>query len=73
MSLHPFGCRVIQKAIDYLKDKPLEQIKFMEEIENYYLELIENQNGNHVIQKCLEVFSHDKIENLVNIFVKNVT
>ena len=64
LSLHAFGCRVIQKAIDYIANKPTEQTLFMMEINHYLMEMIQNQNGNHVVQKCLETCNHDKIENL---------
>ena len=53
LSLHSFGCRVIQKAIEYIATKAEEQKKFMNEINGDCLELIKNQNGNHVVQKCL--------------------
>lgn len=72
LSLHAFGCRVIQKAIDHIGDKPDEQKKFMLEIDNHLMELIQNQNGNHVVQKCLEIFPHNKIENLAETLVANV-
>ena len=61
LSLHAFGCRVIQKAIDHISEKPDDQKNFMKEIDNHLMELIQNQNGNHVVQKCLEIFPHDKI------------
>lgn len=52
-SMHPYGCRVIQKAIEYIEGSSDEEEMFMKEISACPLELIENQNGNHVIQKCL--------------------
>ena len=71
--MHGFGCRVIQKAIDHIADKESEQTKFMAEINNHLMELIQNQNGNHVVQKTLETFHHTKIEKLAETLVINVS
>ena len=60
---------MIQKAIDYVADKSNEQTSFMLEINPYLMELIQNQNGNHVVQKCLETFNHGKIEKLAETLV----
>lgn len=50
LSLHVYGCRVVQKLIDNLKD-----IKsVVTELEPHIPELIESPNGNHVIQKCID-------------------
>jgi hypothetical protein len=56
--LHPYGCRVIQKSIEFIFDRKLKQEQFMEEIVDNGLILMKNQNGNHVIQKCIEIFPH---------------
>lgn len=50
LSLHVYGCRVIQKLIDHLDD-----IKsIISELESHISELIISPNGNHVIQKCID-------------------
>ena len=51
-SLHAYGCRVVQKAIECQKGVQEIESKFIDEIMKSPLLLIENQNGNHVVQKC---------------------
>lgn len=53
LSMHAYGCRVIQKSIDYIVGRPKEEELFIKELSACPLNLIEHQNGNHVIQKCL--------------------
>lgn len=72
LSMHSYGCRVIQKAIEYIHGRPDEEEMFMKEISICPLELIENQNGNHVIQKCLETFEHHRIKILVGTLMDKV-
>lgn len=48
LSLHMYGCRVIQKILDH------ENKEIMDIIKKNAVLLIEDQNGNHVIQKCVE-------------------
>ncbi|KMV65131.1 RNA binding repeat domain-containing protein [Encephalitozoon cuniculi EcunIII-L] len=50
LSVHPYGCRVVQKLVDVSSDVDF----ILEEVRDNLLELIEDQNGNHVIQKCIE-------------------
>ena len=53
LSTAMYGCRVVQKALQFLEDDRLRSLmlKFHGEVER----LIHDQNGNHVIQKCIEV------------------
>ena len=48
-------CRVVQKALETLDDSDL--TKLLVEFHKDVLSLIHDQNGNHVIQKCIEVMS----------------
>jgi pumilio RNA-binding family len=48
-------CRVVQKALERLDESDLP--KLLGEFHNNVLALIHDQNGNHVIQKCIEVMS----------------
>ncbi|ELP95233.1 pumilio domain containing protein C4G8.03C, putative [Entamoeba invadens IP1] len=52
LTLHMYGCRVVQKAVEYaaMKDRKL----LFEELRGHLVQCIEDQNGNHVIQKCVE-------------------
>ena len=53
LSTAMYGCRVVQKALQFLDDKGL--VKLMSKFEGEVERLIHDQNGNHVIQKCIEV------------------
>eukprot|EP00392_Amoebophrya_sp_AT5.2_P017011 g17326.t1 len=68
-----YGCRVIQTALDCvsldLKRKICRQIK------HSVVDLVEDQNGNHVLQKCIEVFAESSagdLQFIVDSFSGNV-
>jgi pumilio RNA-binding family len=48
-------CRVVQKALETLYESDLPRL--LTEFHNNVLSCIHDQNGNHVIQKCIEVMS----------------
>jgi pumilio RNA-binding family len=52
LSLGTYGCRVVQKALEYTEAK--EQLRIAEELKRDVLTCIRDQNANHVIQKILE-------------------
>ena len=52
LSLHMYGCRVIQQLLNVIDDQYIPQIT--EELSPYFEKCIEDQNGNHVIQKIIE-------------------
>ncbi|EGR34598.1 pumilio-family RNA binding repeat protein [Ichthyophthirius multifiliis] len=64
LSLHTYGCRVIQKALEELKDYPELQEGIIQEINDKIMVCIQDQHGNHVIQKCFETISSSKQINL---------
>lgn len=54
LALQMYGCRVIQKALEYVSKDRL--IALVQEFEGpSVLRCVHDQNGNHVIQKCIEV------------------
>ncbi|KAL3767135.1 hypothetical protein ACHAW5_003154 [Stephanodiscus triporus] len=55
LSLQMYGCRVIQKALESLDYDDL--CELIQEFDSYVLTCIQDQNGNHVMQKCIEVMS----------------
>jgi pumilio RNA-binding family len=55
LSLQMYGCRVVQKALETLDEDHLP--KLLTEFHHNVLSCIHDQNGNHVIQKCIEVMS----------------
>jgi pumilio RNA-binding family len=55
LSLQMYGCRVVQKALETLQEDDLP--KLLIEFHHNVLSCIHDQNGNHVMQKCIEVMS----------------
>jgi len=55
LSLQIYGCRVVQKALESLPEGDLPPL--LSEFQNHVISCIHDQNGNHVIQKCIEVMS----------------
>jgi pumilio RNA-binding family len=53
LTLQMYGCRVVQKGLDVL---PRDIIAHMiRRLDGHVVECVEDQNGNHVVQKCIEV------------------
>jgi len=61
---------VVQKVIEFTKERLPLQKEIIELIEPYSLYLIENINGNHVMQKCFEVIH---LSNIIKVVIDNVT
>lgn len=55
LSLQMYGCRVVQKALEALGEEDLPRL--LMEFHHNVISCIHDQNGNHVIQKCIEVMS----------------
>ena len=72
LSYNMFGCRVVQKILESIRNKSQEQDYFIEEIRSSIIQLIEDQNGNHVIQKIFECCFPDRTEIIVNVLIKHV-
>lgn len=47
-----YGCRVIQKALESIP--PEQQQEIVRELDGHVLKCVKDQNGNHVVQKCIE-------------------
>eukprot|EP00594_Rhizosolenia_setigera_P005553 CAMPEP_0178950368 /NCGR_PEP_ID=MMETSP0789-20121207/6612_1 /TAXON_ID=3005 /ORGANISM="Rhizosolenia setigera, Strain CCMP 1694" /LENGTH=985 /DNA_ID=CAMNT_0020631083 /DNA_START=193 /DNA_END=3150 /DNA_ORIENTATION=+ len=84
LSLQMYGCRVIQKALEAIPDEDI--ILLLSEFHNNVITCIHDQNGNHVIQKCIEVMSmkakkdtsgaetySEKIQFIIDDVLSNVT
>jgi pumilio RNA-binding family len=54
LSLQMYGCRIVQKALETLDDDDL--VLLVHELHGSVASCMHDQNGNHVIQKCIEVF-----------------
>eukprot|EP00392_Amoebophrya_sp_AT5.2_P019812 g20807.t1 len=54
LSYHMFGCWVMQRMMEVLDTNPTLQKELALELEGDLIGLISNQNGNHVVQACIE-------------------
>lgn len=64
---------MVQKAVEFTRNKPEEQAKVVALLEPYSLYLIENVNGNHVMQKCIEVISLGLLGKILKVISENVS
>jgi pumilio RNA-binding family len=55
LSMQMYGCRVVQKALECCD--PLLVVPLARELAPQVLECVADQNGNHVVQKLVEVLS----------------
>ena len=71
LSLHMYGCRVMQQLISVIDENYLTDIT--KELEGHYPKCIEDQNGNHVIQKLIERLKPGKENNgIYEVVYKNI-
>lgn len=53
LTLQMYGCRVVQKGLEvFSRDVVSHMIR---QLDGHVVRCVEDQNGNHVIQKCIEV------------------
>ena len=62
----------MQKAIEFTQNKPTFQQEIVSLLEPYSLYLIENINGNHVMQKCIEIIDLNLLEKILKVVCDNV-
>ncbi|KAM7492018.1 hypothetical protein LguiA_034939 [Lonicera macranthoides] len=78
LSLQMYGCRVIQKKPVPTVSKAIEvvdldqQTKMVAELDGHIMRCVRDQNGNHVIQKCIECIPEDAIQFIVSTFYDQV-
>ena len=72
LSLHMYGCRVVQKSLEVFRDNYTFQSDIIVELKSNVMKLIQDQNGNHVIQKCFETVPPTKLEFIVDEVITNV-
>lgn len=70
LSLHMYGCRVIQQLITVIDDEYIPQIT--SELSNYFAKCIEDQNGNHVIQKLIERLHPGEKSGIYDVVLANI-
>ncbi|KZV61064.1 ARM repeat-containing protein [Peniophora sp. CONT] len=69
LSLHMYGCRVVQKAIDFVG--PDLQGIFVRELKDEVMRCVKDPNGNHVVQKLIERVPPERLSFIAS-FVGNV-
>jgi hypothetical protein len=70
LSLHMYGCRVMQQLIAVIDEKYLEQITL--ELKDHFTKCIEDQNGNHVIQKLIERLKPGENNGIYDVVYDNI-
>ena len=66
MSHHTYGCRVVQRALEEFKTKRELQLEILQELSADISTLIQDQNGNHVIQKCFETIPTENLQFIID-------
>ena len=70
LSLHMYGCRVIQQLLNVIDEKYVPEIT--EELAPYFEKCIEDQNGNHVIQKIIERLHPGENNGIYDVVLNNI-
>jgi pumilio RNA-binding family len=69
LSVHSYGCRVVQSMLDQIRAFPDIVDAFVQELDKFVLEAIHDHNGNHVVQKCIESIPAQKLQGIINAVV----
>ncbi|KAM3245258.1 hypothetical protein ACQJBY_056527 [Aegilops geniculata] len=72
LSTQMYGCRVIQKALEVVGVEQQTQMALELDGNTIILKLVRDQNGNHVIQKCIECIPQERIQFIVSAFYGQV-
>ena len=70
LSLHMYGCRVMQQLITVIDESYLPKITF--ELKDHFEKCIEDQNGNHVIQKLIDRLKPGENNGIYDVVLKNI-
>ena len=62
LAMQMYGCRVIQKSLESILDE--EKVCIVRELEDHVLKCVKDQNGNHVVQKCIESVGQSRPDEL---------
>lgn len=66
-----YGCRVIQKALESVGGE--QQVEIVRELDGHVLKCVKDQNGNHVVQKCIECVDPHALQFIINAFQGQVS
>ena len=66
LSMQMYGCRVVQKALEHvLTDQQASMVKELDGANKHILKVIQDQNGNHVVQKAIERVPAEHIQFII--------
>ena len=68
LTLHLYGCRVVEEIISILDDCYL----ITKELKPFYLKCIEDKNGNHVIQKLIEYLKEEELDDVYLVTINSM-
>lgn len=71
LALQMYGCRVIQKALESVSGE--QQVEIVRELDGHVLKCVKDQNGNHVVQKCIECVEPHALQFIINAFQGQVS
>ncbi|KAI4983113.1 hypothetical protein ZWY2020_023605 [Hordeum vulgare] len=72
LSTQMYGCRVIQKALEVVGVEQQTQMALELDGNAIIMKCVRDQNGNHVIQKCIECIPQERIQFIISAFYGQV-
>uniref|UniRef100_A0A674B8K5 Pumilio homolog 1 n=1 Tax=Salmo trutta TaxID=8032 RepID=A0A674B8K5_SALTR len=68
LALQMYGCRVIQKALEFIPSDQQVISEMVRELDGHVLKCVKDQNGNHVVQKCIECVQPHALHFIIDAF-----
>ncbi|MFT7813230.1 pumilio homolog 1 isoform X4 [Arapaima gigas] len=68
LALQMYGCRVIQKALEFVPSEQQVISEMVRELDGHVLKCVKDQNGNHVVQKCIECVPPHALQFIIEAF-----
>uniref|UniRef100_A0AAQ4R807 PUM-HD domain-containing protein n=1 Tax=Gasterosteus aculeatus aculeatus TaxID=481459 RepID=A0AAQ4R807_GASAC len=68
LALQMYGCRVIQKALESISSDQQVISDIVRELDGHVLKCVKDQNGNHVVQKCIECVQPQALQFIIEAF-----
>uniref|UniRef100_A0A8C7Z8Q6 PUM-HD domain-containing protein n=1 Tax=Oryzias sinensis TaxID=183150 RepID=A0A8C7Z8Q6_9TELE len=68
LALQMYGCRVIQKALESISSDQQVIGDIVRELDGHVLKCVKDQNGNHVVQKCIECVQPQALQFIIDAF-----
>nr|ABS76148.1 pum-like protein [Danio rerio] len=68
LALQMYGCRVIQKALESISSDQQVISDIVRELDGHVLKCVKDQNGNHVVRKCIECVQPQALQFIIDAF-----